>query len=166
VCCTRLAGNAGRKMSPKIRRLGTIKVHRTTLSACVFAIKACIDNGKSFLNSNTFSTCPHNMVNFGPLAAEIGWRVWGTPANFNGLRMLASLLRRRRSTEANQTLCDVWPSPALILYIYIFGGSCPLTEFWQVHCSLWHTSIQPFDHNRHGPKIGGCAPFEGGWISI
>ena len=28
-------------------------------------------------------TCPHNMVNFGPLTAEIGWRVWGTPENFN-----------------------------------------------------------------------------------
>ena len=24
------------------------------------------------------------MVNFGPLATEIRWRVWGTPANFNG----------------------------------------------------------------------------------
>jgi len=31
------------------------------------------------------------MLNFGPLAAEIGWRVWGTPANFNGFRVLASL---------------------------------------------------------------------------
>jgi len=29
------------------------------------------------------------MVNFGPLAAEIGWQVWGTPANFNGFRVLA-----------------------------------------------------------------------------
>jgi len=30
-------------------------------------------------------TCPHghNTVNVGPLTAEIGWRVWGTPANFN-----------------------------------------------------------------------------------
>jgi len=28
------------------------------------------------------SAC-HNMVNFGPLAAEIGSGVWGTPANFN-----------------------------------------------------------------------------------
>jgi len=26
------------------------------------------------------STCPHNMVNFGRLTAEICWRVWGTPA--------------------------------------------------------------------------------------
>jgi len=36
------------------------------------------------LSSNTSSTCPHNMANFGPLTAEIGWPVWGTPANFNG----------------------------------------------------------------------------------
>jgi len=32
------------------------------------------------------------MVNFGPLTAEIGWRVWGTPANFNGFRVFAALL--------------------------------------------------------------------------
>jgi len=32
------------------------------------------------------------MVNFGLLAAEIRWRVWGTPANFNGFRVLAALL--------------------------------------------------------------------------
>jgi len=32
------------------------------------------------------------MVNFGPLAAEICWRVWVTPVNFNGFRVLAALL--------------------------------------------------------------------------
>ena len=32
------------------------------------------------------------MVNFSPLAAEIGLPVWGTPANFNGFRVLAALL--------------------------------------------------------------------------
>jgi len=69
---------------------------------------------------------PH-MVNFGPLAAEIDWRVWGTPANFNGFRVLASLLHRLRSTEVNQTLHDVWPSPALVYYgpICIFPGLLP-----------------------------------------
>jgi len=41
------------------------------------------------LNSNIFSTCPHNMVNLGLLTAEISSRVWGTPANFNGFRVLA-----------------------------------------------------------------------------
>jgi len=63
------------------------------------------------LNSNIFPTCPHNIVNFGPLTAEIGSVVWHTPANFNGFHALASLLQRRRSPEANQTLHDVWPSP-------------------------------------------------------
>ena len=38
------------------------------------------------------STCAHNMVNFGPLAAEIISLVWGTPATFNGFRVLAALL--------------------------------------------------------------------------
>jgi len=38
------------------------------------------------------STCLHNMVNFSPLTAEICFRVWGTPANFNGFRVLAALL--------------------------------------------------------------------------
>ena len=37
-------------------------------------------------------TCPHNIVNFGPLAAEIDPVVWGTPANFNGFLVLAALL--------------------------------------------------------------------------
>ena len=58
----------------------------------------------------------------GPLAAEIGWRVWGTPANFNGFRVLVSLLQRRRSTEVSQTLYHVWPCPALYVH---FRGLLP-----------------------------------------
>jgi len=48
---------------------------------------------KNLLNSNISSTCLYNMVNFGPLAAEICWRVWGSPTNFNGFRVLAVLLQ-------------------------------------------------------------------------
>ena len=44
------------------------------------------------------------MVNFGLLAAEICWRVWGTPANFNGFRVLAVLLRGTRAVGTSQTL--------------------------------------------------------------
>jgi len=59
----------------------------------IFATKARVDNEKkNLLNSDTSSTCPYNMVNFGPLAAEIGSGVWGTPANFNGFCVLAALL--------------------------------------------------------------------------
>ena len=67
-CCTRLAVNTGRKKSPSWH-------HRATLSGHTFATKARIDNRKNLLNSNTFSTCRHNMVNFGLLPAEICWRV-------------------------------------------------------------------------------------------
>ena len=67
------------------------------------------------------------MVTFGPLTAEIGWRVWGTPANFNGFRVLASLLHRCRSTEVNQTLHDVWPSPGTICIH--FRGLLPQRNF-------------------------------------
>ena len=65
------------------------------------------------------------MVNFGPLAAEIGSVIWGTPANFNGFHVLAALLQRRRSTEANQTLHDLWPSPGLVHYYIHFRGLLP-----------------------------------------
>jgi len=34
----------------------------------------------------------HNMVNFGPLAAEIVSLVWGIPGNFKWFRVLAALL--------------------------------------------------------------------------
>jgi len=46
---------------------------------------------KNFLSSSISSTCPHNMVNFGPLAAGIGPVVLGTPANFNGFLHLGSI---------------------------------------------------------------------------
>jgi len=74
---------------PKNRHLGTIEELCRAISSQlrhVWTIK------KNLLNSNVSPTCPHNMVNFGPLAAEICWRVWRTPANFNGFRVLAALL--------------------------------------------------------------------------
>ena len=130
MCYTRLAENTGRKNCAK-KSLSAH--HRTSLSGYIFATKAHIDNRKNLLNGNICSTCPHNMVNFGSLTAEIGWPVWSTPENFNRFRVLASLLHRRRSTKVSQ---DVWLSPALVHYIYILGGCCPLTEFCQVQNSL------------------------------
>ena len=70
MCYTWLAENTGRKKTPFWH-------HRTTLSGCIFAAKACIDNRKKIsLNVDTSSTCFRNMVNFGLLTAEICWRVW------------------------------------------------------------------------------------------
>jgi len=53
------------------------------------------------LNSNTSSTCPHNMVNFGLLTAEICWRVWGTPAHFQRLSHLDSVTARHSMRQPN-----------------------------------------------------------------
>ena len=49
------------------------------------------------------STCRHNMVNFGPLAAEIGLPVWDTPGNLNGFRVLAALLHGSQVVSVSQT---------------------------------------------------------------
>ena len=59
---------------------------------------------KNLLSSNISSTCPHNMVNFGPLAAEIVSLVWGTPANFKGSVVLAALLHGILVVGISQTL--------------------------------------------------------------
>jgi len=64
--------------------------HPTTLSGYIFATYR--QSEKNLLSSNISSTCFHNMVNFGPVTAEIDWRVWGTPSYFNGYRVLAALL--------------------------------------------------------------------------
>jgi len=98
-CCTRLAENAGSK---KIAKKAPSAHHCTTLLSCIFATKARIDNRKK--NSNISSRWPHNMVNFGLLADEIGPVVWGTLANFNGLRILSALLHGSQVVCVSQTL--------------------------------------------------------------
>ena len=44
------------------------------------------------------------IVNFGPLPAEIVSLVWDTPANFNGIRFLAALLHGTVVVGVSQTL--------------------------------------------------------------
>jgi len=100
----RLAENTGRKKSPKIRHLRTIARLCRAISLQLRHISTI---GKNLLNSNIFSRCPHNMVNVGPLTAEIGLPVWGTTAYLNRFRVLASLLQRRRLTEPNQGTISV-----------------------------------------------------------
>jgi len=73
----------------KNRRLGTIAQICRAISSQLRHISTI---GKNLLSSNMSSTCPHNMVNFGPIVAQIGLPVWGTPPNLNGFRVLAALL--------------------------------------------------------------------------
>ena len=59
---------------------------------------------KTLLSSNTSSTCPDNMVNFGPLTTEIGSGVWGIPPYFNVFRVLAALLHGTLVVGVSHTL--------------------------------------------------------------
>jgi len=123
--------------------------HRTTLSGCIFTTKARINNRKkNLLKSNISSTCPYNMVNFGPLAAEIGLLVWGTPANFNGFRVLAAL---QHSTPPSSGGCQPkfaalnrgrhlysagWPSRWALAHILVY-----LWNVYQNTVVVWPTMM-------------------------
>jgi len=100
----RLAGNAGHKKSPKIRYLRTIAQLCRAISS---QVRYILTIGKKLLNSSISSTCPYNMLNFGPLTAEICWRVWGTPANINRFHVLAALLHGTLVMGVSQTFCAV-----------------------------------------------------------
>ena len=78
--------------------------HPTTLSGYIINEGMHRQSEKNLLSSNISSTCPHNMVNFGPLATEICWRVWGSPTNFNGFCVLAALLHGIPVLGVSQTL--------------------------------------------------------------
>ena len=79
--------------------------HRTTLSGYIFAIKARIDSRKKVVKQQYL---PHMSPQYGELrpivADEIVSLVWGTPANFNGFRVLAALLHGTLVVGISQTL--------------------------------------------------------------
>ena len=83
-------------------------VHLRTIAQVPRAISTQLRHlstiGKSVLNSNMSYRCPHDMVNFSQLTAEIGSRVWGTPGKFNGFRVLAALLHGSKVVSVSQTL--------------------------------------------------------------
>ena len=101
MCCTRLAENTGRKKVTKNRQQGTIAQLCRAISS---QLRHVLTIGKNLLSSNISSRCPHNVVNFGSLTAEIDSGVWGTPANLNGFRVLAALLHGSRVVGVSQTL--------------------------------------------------------------
>ena len=100
MCCTRLAGNTGRKNDAKNRHLRTIAQLCRAISPQIRHVSTI---GKKLLSSDISPTCPYNIVNFSSLAAEIVSLVWGTSANFNGFRVLTSLLHGTLLVGVSQT---------------------------------------------------------------
>jgi len=117
--------------NPKSRQKFAIAHRRTTLSGCIFTTKACINNRKKLVKQLYLL---HMSSQYGELLPTFGSDRLAPQQMSSGCA--SSLLQRRRSTEANQTLHDVWPSPGLVHYIYIFDSSCPVTEFCHVQNSL------------------------------
>ena len=101
--CTRLAGYTGHKNDAKNRHQRTIAQLSRARSISSQLKHVSTIGKKNSLSSNISSTCPYNMVNFGSLAAEIVSIVWGTPANFDGFRVLAALLHGSLVVGVSQT---------------------------------------------------------------
>jgi len=91
---------------------------------------------KILLNIDTSSTCPHNMVNFGLLTAVICWRVWGTPANFNGFGVLAALLRGTLVEGVSQILRVVQRAPPIFGTITLGIGPHSSVHYFSLNYML------------------------------
>jgi len=63
---------------------------------------------KNLLSSNTSSTCPDNMVNFGLLTAEIGSGVWGTPTVSTGFASWQRYCTASSSGRPNFAALNRW----------------------------------------------------------
>jgi len=99
MCCTALAANTGRKNDAKNRHLHTIAQLCRAISSQRRHVSTI---GQKHVKQQFSPTCPYNTVNFGPRAAEIISLVWGTPANFNGFRVLAALLHHNQTAALNR----------------------------------------------------------------
>ena len=116
--CMRLDENTGCKN----RHLGTIA------QICWAASLQLRQSENNLLNSNTSSTCPHNMVNFSPLTAEIGWE-FGKSFKFQRVLHLGSVTVWHSSTghqpnfAALKRECHLysagWPSRWALAHILV-----------------------------------------------
>jgi len=89
MCYKRLAGNTGRKNDAKNRHLRTIAQLCRAISSQIRHVSTI---RKKLVKQQYLPHMSLQMVNFGPLSAEIVSLVWGTPANFNWFHILAALL--------------------------------------------------------------------------
>jgi len=143
MCCTRLAGNTERKNDAKKPPSAH---HRTTLLDYIFATKACNDNRKKLVKQQYISpTFPYNLVNFGPLAAEIVSLVWDTLANLNGFRVLAALLH-------GTLLVDVSQTAALNRGRYLHSAGRP--SRWALDVGHWPTFLVIIRPHRYVCRCG------------
>jgi len=113
----------------KLRKNSLSAHHRTTFLAISSQLRHVSTIGEEFVKQHYLL---HASLQYAELRPINGWDVLvslGHLSKFQWVSCLgfvtALLLHQHRSTDINQTLHDVWPSPVLVYYIYIFWGSCP-----------------------------------------
>jgi len=126
----RAARSSLKYRTQKIAKKLPSRHHCTILSGYMFATKVCIDSwNKNLLNCITFSTSPRNVMNFGPLTAEIFSGVRSTRVNFNGFRILAALLHSNY-WWASAKLCGIEQrAPSIFCRAAITLGIGPHSSF-------------------------------------
>jgi len=124
------------KIAKKNRHLRTIAQICPAISS---QLRHVSTTGEKLLDHIISSTCLHNMVNFDPLTADIGSRVWG---KFQGVSRLGFLTAAMSLSggQTNFAQC-LAVSYAGTLYIH-FGGLLLLTKFCPVQSSLY-VHVQP-----------------------
>jgi len=138
-CCTRLAENAGRKKSPKIRHLGTIAQLCRAISSQIRHISTI---EKKLVKQQYL---PHMSVQYGELRPTSGWVLLanlGHPCKFqwvSRLGRLAALLHGTRAVGASQTLRR-WAQGATCIRQ---GGH---------HVGHWPTFLVSFSHLVQIPR--------------
>jgi len=122
--------NTGRKKVAKNCRLGTIAQFCQAISSQLRHLSTIWK--KKLLSSNMSSRCPHDMVIFGPLAAEIGPVVWGHPYEFQRVSRLGSVTARQWSSE-RQPNCGVEQrAPTMFCRATITLGIGPHSSYYYI----------------------------------
>ena len=135
---------------PKSRPLGTIPQLCRAISLQLRHVSTI---GKKLLSSSTSSTCPHNMVNFGPLAAEIFVSL-GHPCKFQRVSRLGSVTARHSSSgrQANVAAlnrrCHLylagrpsrWALAHISIYFYLLSSSFSSPILSRGRLDVYHTS--------------------------
>ena len=133
MCCTRLAGNAGAKKSPKICHLRTIA---QLCRAIFFTTKTCIDNWKKPVKQQYLLQMSSQ---YSKLPPTNGWALLvglGHPSKFQRVSHLGFVTAPTSliGGQPNFARC-LATSWAGTLYIH-FRGLCPMMEFCYVQNSL------------------------------
>jgi len=77
-------------------------------------------------------------------------------------RCKARLYNNKPGTEQVQALADISCSALCCYSNETCAPIANLPNSAQLECTPYHSSIQPFGHNRNGPKIGALPPVLGG----